>query len=98
MARAARRRCATAGRRERSAGREGRRCAPLALREVGAVDEPFAGARAQREPEPGPIGDDDATVAQCEALLEQWVEPVEPLDPAFAGLAGREVDVQLRRE
>src|SRR2546425_12898059 len=73
-------------------------CASLGLREIGSGEEPLSRARGEREAESRTIGHDDLSVAELDALLEQRIEPVEPLHPAFARLACREVDVKLRRE
>src|SRR5438128_9984354 len=53
---------------------------------------------AQRQAEAWPLRYDHATVTQLERLVEQWLQPVEVLDPGFAWLSRRKVHVKLHRE
>src|SRR3954447_1880628 len=52
---------------------------------------------AEREAEPGPVGNPDPAVADLDALVEQRVEPLEVFDPRLGGVRRREVQVDLHR-
>ena len=53
---------------------------------------------AQRDTEAGPRRHQHPSVLDLEALVEQWFEPVEVLDPRLARISGSQMHVQLHRE
>src|SRR5689334_5063546 len=66
--------------------------------ELATVDRPPRALFAGREAEAGPVRHEHATVDRLQTLVEQGIQPLEMLDPRFARIRGREVQVDLHRE